>query len=314
MVDYSKWDLIEDDDVPEPGEGLPTKELPKHGQPAYVDRKAHHDESMQLIASWTKEAYPRQTEDELQLLMRFISVQHKGIHPNNIMRHREIVAFLKSCEKKGKKPELHALLGLAKLAQKRLSDSDENIKGQAGRILMVSMSAINTLVAADSEGGAAALFETCLKAPLGEVCRKYVDLRYATEIFGVNAPKDPRDIAEEEASDLWWSELFQSLKSPKTMAILGTVLVGIYSAVLMLPDGFAERIQAMLPDLPEPPEDGMGGMGGMQALPPTPAPTPPPPRTGSGLGVPDDVMAAAAAAGSGSFDAQEGWSEMATAA
>ena len=96
-LDYSKWDLIEDeDDLPEPGEGLPMPKGadPKLGLPHYVDRQVHHDESMKLIAQWCKEAYPRQSEEELRQTMAFVAVQHRGVHPTNVMRHLEIVGFL----------------------------------------------------------------------------------------------------------------------------------------------------------------------------------------------------------------------------
>lgn len=235
--------LLQDDELPQPRESSHGKSTGKRqAPPAYVDKQAHHDESMALIARWTQESYPRLTEGQLRQTLAFIAVQHRGIHPNNLLRHREIVAFLEKADAEGKPPNLHALLALANLAQKRLGDADAVVKGQAERILMVSMQAINTMVACADEGGARRLFDECLRNAEGEVCRSYLAMRYAIETV-TSPPIDPRDAVKEDvvkSGNDWWFLL-----------PLGAVVVGMiaYFMSLSYEDNETERSGTQPPRL-----------------------------------------------------------------
>ena len=254
-VDYSKWDLIEDeDDLPVAGEGLPTREPPKRKEPLWADKQAYHDESVQLLAEWLKQAYSRQTDGERTAVVDFIIAQHKGSHPNNIARHREIIAFLKKAETEKTMPEKHALIAIAKLAQKRMkNDEDDAKKQQAERVFMVSMCALNTLEATLQEGGADNLFEQLMRSPSSESTRKYVALQYALDLV-TSTPEDPRDAAEAAADALWWSQVSEWWKSPKGIAAGGAILACLLAAYLSLPEDWEEKLKEMLPE--PPPEHG----------------------------------------------------------
>ena len=127
MVDYSRWDSIEDEDevrtqaVPSPAPPLSSKSPP----PAYVDRTAHHQESLKLIAGWIREAEPGLSDDELTQVMKFITVQHRGIHSDNIVRYREIIGWCEAAEAEGTMPSLHTLLALGAYARARFDDPDK---------------------------------------------------------------------------------------------------------------------------------------------------------------------------------------------
>jgi hypothetical protein len=308
------WCTVQDD-LPQPGEGLPMPKGadPKHGLPHYADRQAHHDESMKVIAEWCKEAYPRQSDEELRQTVAFVAVQHRGIHPTNVMRHLEIVAFLDKAEKKGTLPELHALIALAKHAQKKMSDekTEADLKAQAERVFMVAMQALNTLAACTKEGGARKLFDECLNAPMGEVSRAYIALRYALDNV-TSPPKDPRDIKEEEESDKWWADLWVWFTKPSTLLVIAVIVGMLAYAISLVPEEVWERLAQ------PPPEHGMGGGMGMGGAPrrlpigmdATPAAassadalaaaaSPPGLAPASGLGVPGDVLEASAASDGG---------------
>ena len=53
MVDYSKWDMLDsDDEDAKASTSAPARTMTD-------DRRAHHDQSMALIAGWAREADPR---------------------------------------------------------------------------------------------------------------------------------------------------------------------------------------------------------------------------------------------------------------
>ena len=159
-----------------------------------ADRMTHHKQSMALIAEWLKEAYPSLIDDEVALLLRFVSAQHPGRFDHNIMRHSGITAFLEAAEANGSKPSLHALLALGHLARERSESPDSEMAGRGGRILVAVMHAINTLAACEQEGGARKLFDAILRSPKGDVAKKYLDLEYATDCVR-QPPPDPRQVA-----------------------------------------------------------------------------------------------------------------------
>ena len=193
MVDYSRWDSIEDEDevrtqaVPSPAPPLSSKSPP----PAYVDRTAHHQESLKLIAGWIREAEPGLKDDELTQVMKFITVQHRGIHSDNIVRYREIIGWCEAAEAEGTMPSLHTLLALGAYARAKFDDPDKEVAGKGERVMLVAMCAINTLAAIQKEGGARPLFEQLLRAPNGDVCKRYKDLAFGTDAIH-DPPPDPR--------------------------------------------------------------------------------------------------------------------------
>ena len=94
------------------------------------DRYQHHQQSTALIATWLIEARPSLTEQETAKLMDFISIQHPGIHPHNIMRHLGITAFLEQAEANGTMPSEHALMALGNIARVRSESADAEVAGQ----------------------------------------------------------------------------------------------------------------------------------------------------------------------------------------
>jgi hypothetical protein len=210
MVNYAKWDNLDvDDDDPPPR----PKAVPQ-------DPQAHHGQSMQLIAEWIREAYPRLNEEELAQLMKFVALQHPGIHPDNIMRHAGIAAFFDEAAAAGKLPSLHALLALGQLAKERSQSSDAEEAGRGGRILLVASQAINTLVACQSEGSARQFFDTMLREPNGELVARYRALGFATACLQ-DPPPDPRDAPPPEPS--WCYKLWRGV----AMQLAAMSVVGI---------------------------------------------------------------------------------------
>jgi len=190
-VDYSKWDAVddEDDEMAAPRQLTP-------------ERKAHHDQSMVLIAAWVREADPRLSPDETLLLMGFLAVQHHGIHPDNVRRHVEIVAFLERAAVQGKEPSVHALLALGQLCKDRSQDADAEAAARANRVLGVAVGALNTLWAARCEGGARQLFDALLHEPTGALAKRYRDSEFAFDCVAA-PPEDPRD-APPPAEPVTW--------------------------------------------------------------------------------------------------------------
>lgn len=212
MVDYKKWDAIvdSDDDEPRGGSGSGSggnaglqqrRKTPARGTPEYNDRMSHHSQSMAMIAEWLKEADPRMSSDEVTQMIKFITVQHRGVHPHNIMRHAEIVAHLEAAEAAGESPRMHSLIALCYLAKHRAEDADHEVAGRGKRVLVVAMGALNTLCACEHEGGAHRLFDALLGEPKSALQTKYTACEFAAECVA-NPPDDPRDAPPPEPS-LW---------------------------------------------------------------------------------------------------------------
>jgi hypothetical protein len=186
MVDYSKWELIEDDEDETPQRPTATSAPARASArpaPSLEERQANHDQSMALIAEWVAEADPRLSSDERTRLMHFLKVQHKGVHPDNVVRHLEITAFMERAEVDGQEPaSLHALLALAHLCKRRSEDADRDVAAQGNRVLVAVMGALNTLWAAKLEGGARTLFDKLLKEPQGELARRYREMEFALDV------------------------------------------------------------------------------------------------------------------------------------
>ena len=72
MVDYSKWDTIEDED----------EAVAVDRTADFVKRAEHHKASMQLIATQLRSAWPLSGEQTAHLL-DFVQAQHRGIFADN---------------------------------------------------------------------------------------------------------------------------------------------------------------------------------------------------------------------------------------
>lgn len=182
---------------------------------------------MALIADWLREAYPRLAEDELATLLHFVSAQHPGKFAHNIMRHQGITAFLEAeaANDRGV-PSLHALLALGHLARERSESADSAEAGRGERILIVAMHAINTLAACAREGGARNLFGAMLRAPNGDIARRYRALEYATDCVH-SPPPDPRDAPppSDESPAAWsWRTVGRMLLQQLMMAVIAATL------------------------------------------------------------------------------------------
>ena len=194
-LDYSKWDSLDDE------EEVRKDELTETSSSRNTDaqRQNNHIESMRLIAEWVKDAYPRLAADGVTHLVRFIALQHRGIHRDNTSRHVEITAFLEAYEAEiGPEDSrehddlLHAMLALGHLCVRRLDEADTAIRARANSVLTVVQGAINTLWASRCEGGPRALFSLLLKEPHGGIATKYRGYKYASEVV-TDPPEDPRD-------------------------------------------------------------------------------------------------------------------------
>ena len=208
MVDYSKWDLLDDED-----DDLPPKSAAAPPQPplaSFEERQANHGESTRIIAEWAREADPRLSEDDLRQLMRFITVQHRGVHPDNTPRHVEIVAFMEKAAAEGKAPaNLHSLLALGHLCGSKSEGAEQVVAAQANRMLDVVMCAINTLRAAEVAGGPRPLFDKLLKERDSPLAARYRLLEFAAEVVQ-QPPLDPRDAPPEpwiSQGTSWFSRL-----------------------------------------------------------------------------------------------------------
>ena len=220
MVDYSKWDMVDSDDEDVRAvRGAPSRD-------SAVDRRAHHDQSLALIAEWVREAYPRIDDAGLGQLMRFVSVQHPGVHAHNTMRHQGITAFLEAASSEGRTPSLHALLALGHLAKERSEAADAEVAGRGGRVLVVAMHALNTLVACEREGGARRLFDVLLHAPEGEVGRRYRALEYATECVR-DPPPDPHEAPPAAPGVTARRSLCRALLVQLVVALLAALLLRV---------------------------------------------------------------------------------------
>ena len=233
MVDYSKWDIVDEDDEP-------VAARPAASSSSYTgDRQANHDQSMALIADWVREACPHLDSDAVAQLMHFVSVQHPGIHPHNIMRHQGIVAFLEAAEANGRSPSPHAILALGHLAKERSEAADRDAAARGERVLVVAMHALNTLAACDREGGPRKLYDTMLHEPKGEVAARYKELEYATDYVRA-PPADPRlDPPPSAASELTWG---QKLRRALVQQLLAAVFSALVVRFFLMPDELAPAL------------------------------------------------------------------------
>ena len=220
MVNYSKWDAIDSDE-----------DEPKQTRSEILpDRYQHHQQSTALIATWLIEARPSLTEQETAKLMDFISIQHPGIHPHNIMRHQGITAFLEQAEANGTMPSEHALMALGNIARVRSESADAEVAGRGKRILMVAMTALNTLVACQYyKGGARQIFDELLREPDGDLAKQYIGLDFAQDFVRNPPPDEPDDddfALEGEPSR--WQRFRRALIINLMMAVIAAALLQVY--------------------------------------------------------------------------------------
>ena len=123
MVNYSKWDKIEDD-----GEG----DVPDiYNRTAdFAKRVDHHKASMQLIVTQLRQAWPPLSEEQTAHLLDFVQAQHRGVFTDNTKRAAEIVAFFEA----RKAPSTRPLHALALFARQSEADADEPMQAQAKRV------------------------------------------------------------------------------------------------------------------------------------------------------------------------------------
>lgn len=240
-IDYSKWDTLDDDDDIVASSSAAPVRAPGPGV-TLADRQSNHSQSMQLIAQWISEAYPRIPSENRTQLIKFITIQHRGIHRDNTPRHLEIVAFLEADEAAGP-PEsrphddlLQALLALGHMCAKRSGDDSDKVKkAQASRVLEVVQGALNTLWAARCEpaGGARAVFDRLLKEPEGDYAKRYRRFEFASDVVKT-PPEDPRDRAPPEPS--FMTKLGRSVFLQLGIGLLATAIMAIMFAGLMFFD------------------------------------------------------------------------------
>ena len=84
MVNYSKWDTIEDED----------EAVAVDRTADFVKRAEHHKASMQLIATQLRQAWPTLSGEQTAHLLDFVQAQHRGVFADNTKRATEIVAFI----------------------------------------------------------------------------------------------------------------------------------------------------------------------------------------------------------------------------
>lgn len=239
-VDYSKWDHFDDDDdLPlrtGPASSTTLAKLQSNGQPIVTERQrmANHEESLRLIAEWVKQAYPRIPADNVTQLIRFITLQHRGIHPDNARRAAEITAFLETrdaalgseLETRKEDDLLHALLALGHLCSQKASladgSVDDNEKAKANGVLTVVHGALNTLWAARVEGGARRLFDQLLKEPEGTLAKRYRALEFALDCVR-NPPEDPRDRPPAELT--WMTKLGRAVFMQVAIGLLCSLIL-----------------------------------------------------------------------------------------
>jgi len=249
-VDYSKWDHLDDeDDIPpvKVAGSSTTLAKPASGSPAMTDREkfSNHNQSMRLIAEWVKEAYPRISADGVTQLIKFITLQHRGIHKDNTMRAAEITAFLEAAdaaagpvEERQEDDLVHALLALGHRCSQM--SGEESLpaaeKAKAYGVLTVVQGALNTLWAARVEGGARVLFDKLLKAPDSDYAKRYRALELASDCVR-NPPDDPRDRPPEEPT--FMTKLGRAVFMQLGVGLLMSVIVGIVFVLIAFfdPDG-----------------------------------------------------------------------------
>lgn len=113
MVDYSRWDNIDDDE---------DDEVPNL-RADYTRKAAHHQASMQLIAEQLKQVWVL-TEEQTAHLLDFLAVQHRGVYEDNLRRATEIVAFIEARQAPSTRP-LHALAYRASQTAKESDDQQQ---------------------------------------------------------------------------------------------------------------------------------------------------------------------------------------------
>lgn len=214
VVDYSKWELMLDDD--------------ERKERAYREVRDTHQESMTLIATYIRDSSPSIKSSELRRMLDFISVQHRGVYETNVKRAAEICAFL---EKLGPAEQLdmQKLVDLVHAARK-LSEQEEDVERKRGMLVLnVALGALNTLAAVYEIGKARWLFDMLHSEPDGEVMRKYKQFGYALDEMG-KPPPDPltRDLPVDMKS--WCSKLWKAvaLQLVISLAMMGLMAVFLH--------------------------------------------------------------------------------------
>lgn len=254
--DYSKWDLLEDSD----DEKL-------CGRSVEEVAKANHGASLNLLKDWLAEASPALEKAVAMQVLDFVRVQHRGIHDDNTARHQEITAFLDKAEAPGGPgmPPLQPLLDLGRYSHTKLAgegvSKEEQERGE--RMLPVVMGALNTLWAAECEGGSRALFAAMLKEPDGPTAKKYKKFGFATDVvakppLAAPAAGSLRATAAAEArgdatpgrwgprgSRSWWSTLGKAVAWQ--LAIAGVAALGTSLYMRHLSESDAAQVEGGAP-------------------------------------------------------------------
>ncbi|KAL1515698.1 hypothetical protein AB1Y20_002315 [Prymnesium parvum] len=213
VVDYSKWELVADDDDKK--------------ERQYREVREHHQESMTVIAGFLRATSPGIKSSELRRHLDFISVQHRGIYETNLKRAAEICAFL---ERLGPDEQLdsHKLAELVRAARKQSEEGDEKERTRGLLVLNVAMGALNTLAAVNDIGKPRWLFDMLHSEPEGPVMKKYKDFGYALDELG-KPPVDP--YARELPVDMksWCSKLWKAVALQMAISL---VLMSVALSVL----------------------------------------------------------------------------------
>lgn len=228
MVNYSKWDNIDDeDDVAAP---------PDPGSASLARRQDHHKQSLQLIAGQLKEAWPLLTDEQTAHLLQFVTTQHRGICPDNIKRATEIVGFVEAKQAPSAKP-LHALALLVRQCATDAAGDAVMSDEQARRVFEVALCALNTVVACEAAGGARALFDELVREPDGATAERYRSCAFASEVLN-GPPPDLYDEPPEPEPKSW----------PFMRALGWQLLVTLFSCALVLLVQMMLGPQMLLPD------------------------------------------------------------------
>ena len=187
MADYRKWDHFvrteandSEEDEEESAESVARRDPDRAG------KLLMQHEAMMRLVGWLTEAAPELSDKELSHLVRFVAVQDKVVCPDIMKRHAAIAEFLNEEQAPGGgvwKPPMQSLAALCHLAEQRTNAPAVTSQERSafGRVLILAMSALNTLGACKREGGIDALLTMLEDDPNGQVAQHYHSFAYAQE-------------------------------------------------------------------------------------------------------------------------------------
>jgi hypothetical protein len=132
------------------------------------------------------------TDAAANLLVHFITQQHRGVHANNLRRRDEIVSMLRGSRELLCKRAAERLL---RLGQACVDDEANEALGcvEFGTLLRVCTEALNTLVFALVEG-VEAFAELGSTEPNKRILDRYLSLDYATKLIAAGHPDECAEI------------------------------------------------------------------------------------------------------------------------